>query len=280
MSSIRNPASYASSLQQDASGIWQAAGEEAISYTADGHNLILAYEDSFWYSHRNTVIGDLVVNSGINALVEVGGGNGLVSAGLQNLGLEVSMLEPGLDGILHARSRGLQTLIHASMSQAGFCTDALPNIGLFDVLEHIEDDQAFCAELFRILQPNGKLVVTVPAFQSLYSGFDREVGHYRRYTTRRLETTLQKAGFTIERSGYLFHSLWLPAWLIRKVVNRRTQPDNMSQRRDREHLKTASLLSYCMKWWLGMEYRLHRLGLKLPFGTSCYAIATKTEETN
>jgi SAM-dependent methyltransferase len=55
-----------------------------------------------------------------------------------------------------------------------------------DVIEHIEDDRRELAGAFERLRAGGYLIVLVPAFQSLYSAFDRQIGHYRRYTTARL----------------------------------------------------------------------------------------------
>jgi len=51
-----------------------------------------------------------------------------------------------------------------------------------DVIEHIEDDQRELALAYQHLAPNGILIVLVPAYQWLYSSFDKAIGHYRRYT--------------------------------------------------------------------------------------------------
>jgi len=51
-----------------------------------------------------------------------------------------------------------------------------------DVLEHIEDDQKELAFVAKFLAPNGKIVILVPAFECLFSDFDRKVGHIRRYS--------------------------------------------------------------------------------------------------
>ncbi|MEI9944366.1 MAG: class I SAM-dependent methyltransferase [Chitinophagaceae bacterium] len=55
-----------------------------------------------------------------------------------------------------------------------------------DVLEHIEKDREEMMKAVSLLKPNGHLVVLSPAFQSLYSPFDKEIGHYRRYTKKQL----------------------------------------------------------------------------------------------
>ena len=55
-----------------------------------------------------------------------------------------------------------------------------------DVIEHIEQDRAEIAEAFARLRPGGHLIVLVPAFQFLYSPFDRALGHFRRYSLPQL----------------------------------------------------------------------------------------------
>lgn len=55
-----------------------------------------------------------------------------------------------------------------------------------DVLEHIEDDQAELARAIELLEPGGVLIALVPAYQWLFTPFDRAIGHYRRYTKRSL----------------------------------------------------------------------------------------------
>jgi 2-polyprenyl-3-methyl-5-hydroxy-6-metoxy-1,4-benzoquinol methylase len=65
--------------------------------------------------------------------------------------------------------------------------DAMYDLILYiDVVEHIEDDAADLERACRHLKPGGALAIIVPAFQGLYSPFDRAVGHYRRYSKKRL----------------------------------------------------------------------------------------------
>lgn len=87
----------------------------------------------------------------------------------------------------------------------------------FNVLEHIEDDRAALAALFRALKPGGQLLVYVPAFAVLFSAMDRKVGHVRRYIRRELMERCQAAEFEVESALYadsfgFFASLWLRAF--------------------------------------------------------------------
>jgi hypothetical protein len=80
-----------------------------------------------------------------------------------------------------------------------------------DVIEHVEDDRGLLRRLARERGRSGAhVLVTVPAFQSLFSRHDRALRHYRRYTLSRLEATIRDAGLVSLRGGYLFSTLLLP----------------------------------------------------------------------
>lgn len=79
---------------------------------------------------------------------------------------------------------------------------------LLDVLEHVRDDVAFLRDLAaRRLRPRGILLVTVPAWPSLYGRHDVALGHFRRYRPDALHRLCREAGLHIEAHGGLFHTL-------------------------------------------------------------------------
>lgn len=82
---------------------------------------------------------------------------------------------------------------------------------LLDVIEHVEDPVALLAQLRRDrLAPGGRVLITVPAFQRLYTAHDRALKHFRRYSRAQLLAEARSAGFDVIDSGYLFASLLLP----------------------------------------------------------------------
>jgi len=85
---------------------------------------------------------------------------------------------------------------------------------LLDVLEHVPDDRAFLGELIgRELAPGGYLLVSVPAWQGLFTSHDTFLKHFRRYGPPQARAVLEGAGLHIVRSGGLFHSLLLPRFV-------------------------------------------------------------------
>jgi SAM-dependent methyltransferase len=193
-------------LTKHPDGYWVANENQPVSYPADGHDLCYSVEEnSFWFRHRNAVITAAIQQFPPQGTIfDIGGGNGYVALGLREAGFPVVLVEPGLAGARHALHRGLEHVICSTVEAAGFLPQALPAVGLFDVLEHVENDRAFLCDLRSVMKTGGRLYVTVPAYQALWSLEDEYVGHYRRYSTKSLATCLEGAGFTIEYVTYFF----------------------------------------------------------------------------
>jgi SAM-dependent methyltransferase len=85
-----------------------------------------------------------------------------------------------------------------------------------DVVEHVPDDRAFLAQLVRrALCREGRALVSVPAWMSLFSRHDVELGHHRRYRPGELRALLEHCDLAVERTGGLFHSLLVPRALAK-----------------------------------------------------------------
>jgi SAM-dependent methyltransferase len=132
--------------------------------------------------------------------LEVGAGIGATTATLRPLvtgswiGLEP---DPALAARLGAR-RELTCLPVVGTLAAIEAHQSLQTVLYVDVLEHIADDRSEVDRAAALLAPGGRLVVLAPAVPSLYSEFDRAIGHHRRYSRRAL-LDLQPAGFELER---------------------------------------------------------------------------------
>lgn len=71
----------------------------------------------------------------------------------------------------------------------------------FDIIEHLEDDEAGFVELARLARPDGILLLSVPLHSASWTGFDDLVGHRRRYEPEQLVDQLSRHGFAVERSA-------------------------------------------------------------------------------
>lgn len=93
---------------------------------------------------------------------------------------------------------------------ADFQTDT---VVCLNVLEHIEDDVFVLQRLQQVLPRDARLVFLVPFNPKLYSNFDRELGHFRRYQKQELENKMTDAGFVVERQ-FFFNKAGVLAWFV------------------------------------------------------------------
>jgi SAM-dependent methyltransferase len=102
-------------------------------------------------------------------------------------------------------------------------------IGLFDVLEHIEDDCSTLSSLGNRLKDDGKILVTVPAMPWLWSRHDEHHHHYRRYTRKSLEKAVQDSGLELKHCFYANYFLLPVAMGLRafKALIRSESPDDL-----------------------------------------------------
>jgi 2-polyprenyl-3-methyl-5-hydroxy-6-metoxy-1,4-benzoquinol methylase len=264
-------------MQQD--GIWFSKTKKEVSYPKEGSDHCFEIEDnSYWFQHRNRCIELLVKRfSPDTTFFDIGGGNGFVSTGLQKSGIETVLIEPSIDGVNNAKKRGLNNLVCSTLEDASFKLNSLAAIGVFDVVEHIEDDMTFLKQLHSYLEPNGKLYITVPAFNFLWANDDEYAGHFRRYTIAELKRKLGSLGFEINLSTYLFASLVIPIWMFRVIPSKLGFQKNLNNiNKDKsEHGNNGGILTRLIK--RTVEWEFERLIKKstIPFGSSCLVVVTK-----
>jgi SAM-dependent methyltransferase len=80
--------------------------------------------------------------------------------------------------------------------------DQFDLVAALDVLEHIQEDETALQEWRRLLKPGGYVLLTVPAYQWLWSGHDVSLGHFRRYSASQLEKLVRAAGLEMCKRSY------------------------------------------------------------------------------
>jgi SAM-dependent methyltransferase len=269
----------AGGLHPNADGIWVGDCSDPVSFSATGHAGCFALEDeSFWFAHRNAILLEvLACYPPPGVIIDVGGGNGFVTRALAQAGHAAILLEPGADGVNNARLRGVQTVIRATLSGAGFRPGALPAVGLFDVLEHIADDRAWLCSLRSLLAHRARLYLTVPALPWLWSEADSSAGHHRRYTLQTVTATLEACDLVVEYATYFFSFLVLPILAGRKLgarLRRHAPALSLQQRALREHHPQSRVVRTALTWLRRFECRTVRSGRSLAVGSSCLVVAS------
>jgi SAM-dependent methyltransferase len=178
----------------------------------------------WWFLARRRIVRqvlrDLQLPPRANIL-EVGSGTGANLSLLSEFG-RVAGLEMSQEAIAYARAQGLEVPGKVELRR-GRCPEDLAALGrcfdlvcLFDVLEHIEEDLAALTALAGVLEPGGRLVISVPAYQWLWGPHDESLHHKRRYRRGDLVRLCGAAGLQVDRSTY-FNSLLLPLAVAGRV---------------------------------------------------------------
>jgi len=272
---------FSSSISLKDDGIYYADSNEKVSYPDDGNDISFELEEnSFWFRHRNHCIVEMVRNYppiGNGPIFDVGGGNGFVAQGLMNAGWETVVVEPVASGVRNAKERGLPNVICATTKTAKFKSGTLPAIGVFDVVEHIENDNEFLNHLWELLIPGGMLYITVPAYQSLWSLEDEDAGHFRRYTLKQLEKKLEQSGFSVKLSTYFFTFLPIIIFFFRTLPYRFNllKKEKNYTRRKNDHSIRQGLHKTIIKFLMNLETILISKRISIYHGGSCLISATK-----
>lgn len=150
-------------------------------------------------NYNNFLIRLVTKNIGISdTVLDFGAGTGTFVSVIKPFCKKMIAIE--LDESLRARLSSKKINCYSSLSEVK--TASVNFVYTLNVLEHIEDDQSSLNEIFKIIQPGGKLLIYVPAFMCLYSSMDEKVGHYRRYRRSNLIAKVKNAGFEVEFSKY------------------------------------------------------------------------------
>jgi SAM-dependent methyltransferase len=223
--------------------------------------------DHFWYKARRSWLRALLRKYRVfgQRVLEVGcgGGSQLEVMAEHNRAVGCDNDERGLAA---ARGRGDDVFpcdITVTIPVGG----PYDAVAAFDVLEHIQDDDVALENMRAALRDGGYLFVAVPAWQALFSGHDRFVGHVRRYDRAQLKSLLERHDFRIVELNYWNSLLFLPVAAVRLLTKHRELKDATPRQRQ---LVNEALYSV-----LCLDNLAMLLNWRLPWGLSLYAVAIK-----
>lgn len=230
-------------------------------------------DEHWWFVGRRAFLRELIRSHGnlgpSSRILEAGCGFGGNLPLLEEFGT-VSAFEYSDEARVYSASQsGIAVMPGALPDGVDFGDRKYDLIALLDVLEHIDDDRASLATLGEGLEENGRMLITVPAFQWLWSKHDELHHHKRRYSRKSLESVIRASGLRPIRTGY-FNSLLFPLAVAQRLATRMWNSPAAGDAMPSKPLNKA----------LGAVFSLEsamagRSGL--PFGLSAYAIVEKPE---
>ena len=228
-------------------------------------------DDHWWYRGRRRVLSSLIATLGLptdSRILDAGCGSGRNMVELSRFGT-VTGVELSSVSAAVARRRDVGDVIEGSVEQLPLEDDSFDFAVCLDVIEHLDDDVGTLRELRRVVWPGGTLLVTVPAYPSLWSSHDEVNHHRRRYTRDVLLERSREAGWEPVRTTH-FNSLLLPAAMAYRTVERRTRRRMGERSSDLE--RTPALLNRVLAQPMHVEARLIARGHAIPFGLSLLAV--------
>jgi SAM-dependent methyltransferase len=229
-----------------------------------------AEDRHWWYRGRRKVLERVVEDLRLPArarILDAGCGSGRNMVELARHGT-VTGVELADASVALARERGAGEVIAGSVLEMPFEADSFDLAASLDVIEHLEDDLAALRELRRVVAPGGSLLVTVPAYQWLWSGHDEINHHFRRYTRRSLQRAGEEAGWHQVRTTH-FNSLLLPAAIMLRVLDRFSRKTTESSL---DLWVPPQPLNWLLERPLQLEAAMIGRGGRIPAGLSLLAV--------
>lgn len=240
----------------------------------DAYRQMAATEDRHWWFCGRRAIGEAVIR-GLRLpkgarILEIGAGTGGNIAMLEKFGtvqaVEMSDLAREI-----AREKTGRAFLHGHLpDNIPVAERSVDLICLFDVLEHVAEDEASLLAIGRFLKPGGKVLLTVPAHEWLWSTHDVGLHHHRRYSRTILKQRIEGAGYRIQKLSFTNAALFPAAVLARLADRLRGSGTASGQAMPPVPVNAA------MKALFSAE-RLIVPNASLPFGISLLAVFARDE---
>jgi SAM-dependent methyltransferase len=202
-------------------------------------------------------------------ILNVGCGTGGTIDMLEDFG-QTDNVDISDEAINFMRQNGYKRLTKVNNIELPFRDKTFDVVGAFDVLEHIEQEADALKEWGRVIKDDGAILLTVPAYQWLWSDHDVSLHHKRRYTIKSLDAAAKKAGLKLQRQSYaIVFSLPLVVGFrfVNKALGRKANSET-------SYVNVPAWINAMFTQLLHAEAKLHK-SISFPAGTTVIAILRK-----
>jgi 2-polyprenyl-3-methyl-5-hydroxy-6-metoxy-1,4-benzoquinol methylase len=206
--------------------------------------------------------------------LEVGIGAAIIARKIKELGLLVSVADIQDYGLLELKQTDVDWLFQLDISLEHVFVNHFDSIGLFDVIEHINDENKAIINLHHMLKPGGKVFLTAPAYKWLWNKRDILEGHKRRYRLKGIIRKFEENGFTVIKARYFFTGI-LSLLVLRAFVDKVTGL-NVKESDHMNNLRINKYINSILYYLTALENYLTR-HLNMPIGGSIFLVAQKKE---
>lgn len=220
-------------------------------------DVISAEEKHFWMASRRNVILSLFKRYVRESaeIIEIGAGTGNIAKFLFEKGYKkFAAGDVHLEALDQAKRYGIQNRYQFDLIHPPFL-EHFDVICLFDVLEHIDDEDAAARSIFKMLKPGGRVLVTVPAYMWLWSRQDAIASHRRRYRLEELKSIFSRNQFKILQARYFFMSL-VPFLFVRSIFDK--DDGNLEPLDFKKRFRINPAVNFVFAKMLSLENRLLR----------------------
>ena len=225
----------------------------------------------WWFFVRRKLLKSLLssLNVSKNCItLDIGCGTGANLRILGATGFNVIGLDRSIYALSLTQKRINSPLINGDLNGLPIRAESVGLIIAMDILEHLENDIDGIKEFYRVLKKGGNLILTVPAFKSLWGIQDIVTGHKRRYSRQEILNKLKQGGFEILRYSYFNFFLFFPILISRRMINL------LGLKIESENKINFPIINFYLKAIFYLEPHILRY-FSFPFGVSIFCIAKR-----
>lgn len=229
----------------------------------------------WWFTGRRRLLGRMIAAFGLPAdarILDIGTSTGTNLRMLRDLGFSrYEGLDMSDEAVRWCADKGYGKVTRGDACALPFPDASFDLVLATDIIEHVDDDVLALDEMRRVLKPDGRVLVTVPAFPILW-GLQDEIGHHkRRYRMAELVTRIGQADLVVHRRFHFNYLLFLPILLARRIIA------VFGMRLQNENEVNSPLINRVLSWVFRFDVWTAPK-VKPPFGVSCLAVAGPRRE--